>query len=148
MDNLLNFYKQKLNEETQALNELRAKTQEIEKKVNNLRKFAISMVGISFIANFIGYMLLSSPVVIISLIMLLAIAPFGFRIIDLDSQVDENKKKMEEHENKVLEYQDEIERIYSRKEVLDLINSRQTKVNNQTVVYANNTQEKDKINSR
>ena len=149
MKKLINQCREKIKNHEETLLQLTYKKHDLEEKVENTRSFMLKIVIISFLVNFFGYMVANSIIVIVSLSMLLAIAPFGFKYINLQDKQEKTEKEIEETENLLYEAQDELERLYSREEVLDLIRERNaTSIKTEPILVTTNNQNQNNNNVR
>lgn len=150
MENMITECKQKIEDTKLHLNQLNeelVKNEEIEKKV---RVGALTCASIGFLIYFIGSLAMNSIVALIGLFIHLGIAPFGFYLFHVEDLVEKGKKEIEETNDKIKEYEDDLVKLYSKKEVYDLIKAQNkaAKLNQPLPMTINSINNKDNNKTR
>ena len=149
MKKLINQCREKIRKHEENLIKLTYKKHDLEEKIESTRSFMLKTVIVSFIVNLFGCMVANNIVVLVALSMLLAIAPFGFRFLNLQDKQEETEKQIEETEKLLYDAQDELDRLYSREEVLDLIKERNSiNVSSEPILVTTNNQNQKNNNIR
>jgi len=137
MYKLIDQTKGKLKNAREKLKTLTLETEENKVEVDKVRKFVYASYGIAIFLALVGHLALNSLVVLLGLAGMLATTPFGFKIFNLDDKIEKGEKEIETLKEEITEHENELDRLYSRQEVLNIIQSKQNKVDTQNTIQVN-----------
>ena len=145
MYKLIEQYKTKLKDAEQEYENLKTKIKDQKENVAKSKKHIIAISLICLSATFLGATFGNFLLLVISLIGILAAIPFVVKTSYTEETIEENEKKLEELVIEIRSNKDEIDRLYSREEVLKLIKSKQKEINTNNPLQVNI---QEKINTK